>query len=1160
MSELLSPLKPALPTNAGEIHRWGRLYGSSAALSIVSAANHHQGLLLVMVADEQQAWWLESELGFFAAEQQLPIVHFPDWETLPYDLFSPHQDIVSDRLKTLHTLNEMKRGILIVTASAMMQRLAPREYLDANIFMLGTGDTLDIDAVRKRLEQAGYECVSQVYEHGQFAVRGSLFDVFPMGSNSPYRIDLFDDEIESIKQFDPETQRSSTQVKRLQMLPGREFPLSAESVKEFKNRFRQRFAERDLQRNTIYTELNAHNAPGGVEYYLPLFFNEAATVFDYLPANTLCLQFGHIADAIEQEWARIGERFEQRNLDVDWTLLPPDDLYLRPSALLELCGTLPQIHAKRFEHDELDGPGQNFATKQPAPLPINLRDDNPALALLQFVNAFDGRVLFVADSEGRRETILGLLKENNVKPVQYSNWREFWKADSPAPGITVAQLESGLLLDAANDQPALALICESQLFGQKARQVRRKARKGKRDMGAVIKELGDLTIGAAVVHEEHGIGRYLGLETIDTGGESAEYLTLQYADDNKLFVPVQSLELISRYTGANESNAPLHRLGSGVWEKAKRKAAQKARDVAAELLDVYAKRAASKGQSLPIDDLQYQAFCAAFPFEETEDQLKAIDAIVTDLATPEPMDRVVCGDVGFGKTEVAMRAAFVAANAGKQVAVLVPTTLLAQQHYENFLDRFANWPIKMDVISRFRTAKEKTQVLKGLADGTIDIVVGTHSLLQDKTKFKQLGLVIVDEEHRFGVRHKDQLKKLRAQVDLLTLTATPIPRTLNMAMSGLRDLSIIATPPSNRLAVQTFVKQWDDALIQEACLRELRRGGQVYFLHNKVENIEKITADLQELLPEVRIRFAHGQMREQELESTMFDFSHRRFDILVCTTIVESGIDVPNANTMIINRADRLGLAQLHQIRGRVGRSHHRAYCYMITPSPKLMTGDAQKRLEAIEALDDLGAGFNLAMHDLEIRGAGELLGEEQSGQIQEVGFSMYTELLDRAVRALKSGNMPELDAPLHDGPEVNMRLPTLLPADYVDDVHTRLIIYKRISGAEDSAALRELEVELIDRFGLLPDETKALFSTARMKITAKQLGIIKLEAWDSGGRILFNKKPNVDPMKILDLIQKPNSIYKFNGIDTLRFEKGLEDGEKRMEWVAHLMDNLRST
>ncbi len=1153
LNKMPSPLGPPLPGRPGERLLWGRLYGASVALAIAEAARTHEGLILAVVPDVQAAAHLRAELGFFLAGSGLPLLAFPDWETLPYDVFSPLPELVSERLLTLHRLPGLDKGVLVVPVATLMQRLPPREYVDGQSLVLAVGDRLDLDATRQRLERAGYSCVSQVIGHGEYAVRGSLLDVFPMGSEVPLRIDLFDQEVETIRTFDPETQRSHEKLERVRMLPAREFPLTEEAISGFRQRYRASF-EGDPQASLVYREVSEGHTPGGLEYYLPLFFETTATLFDYLPAGVLALESDACRETATTFIAGVAQRYEQRRHDIERPLLPPAKLYLHPD---EMAGALNRLSGVLYQSPEVPerrkgyAAFHNFATTTLPPLAIQARAAHPAQALQDFLSAQGRRVLFVAESTGRREMLAEHLAGLNIRARQIEGWQSFIDGDLDL-ALTVAPLERGLLLE----DRGIALVTETQLYGERVRQERRR-RARERDSDAIVRNLTELTEGAPVVHEEHGVGRYLGLQTLQVGGMTTEFLALEYANGDKLYVPVSSLHLISRYTGASPENAPLHRLGGEQWDRIKRKAAQKAHDVAAELLDIYARRAARHGVAFPAPGDDYAAFAAAFPFEETPDQLRAIEGVIADMEDPKPMDRVVCGDVGFGKTEVAMRAAFMAVQGGRQVAVLVPTTLLAQQHFENFSDRFADWPIKIESLSRFRTAKEQKKVLEGLADGTVDILVGTHKLLQPNLKFKNLGLAIIDEEHRFGVRHKEQLKNLRSEVDILTLTATPIPRTLNMAMSGLRDLSIIATPPVERHPIKTFVSPWNDGLIQEAVLRELKRGGQVYFLHNEVETIENQAQKLEALIPEARVQVAHGQMRERDLERVMRDFYHQRFNLLVCTTIIESGIDVPSANTIVINRADKLGLAQLHQLRGRVGRSHHRAYAYLITPPTKAMTADAKKRLEAIESMEDLGAGFTLATHDLEIRGAGELLGDEQSGQIHEVGFSLYMDLLERAVQALKAGRTPELDRPLSHGAEIDLGLPALLPSDYLPDVHARLVMYKRIASAATANDLKELQVEMIDRFGLLPEPAKNLLEITELKLKVQSYGIRKIEAGPASGRILFDESPTIDPGNLIRLIQQKPKEFKLDGSDKLRFYRDMAEPQRRLRQVNEVVVQL---
>ncbi|MDH4581754.1 transcription-repair coupling factor [Pseudomonas sp. BN415] len=1137
---------PSLPSAAGKQH-WGNLPGAALSLAIAEAASAGKRFTLLLTADSQTAERLEQELAFFAPD--LDVLHFPDWETLPYDLFSPHQDIISQRVDTLYRLPGVKRGVLVVPITTALHRLAPTRFLLGSSLVLDVGQKLDVEQMRLRLEAAGYRCVDTVYEHGEFAVRGALIDLFPMGSDLPYRIDLFDDEIETLRTFDPETQRSVDKVESIRLLPAREFPLDKKAVTDFRGRFRERF-DVDFRRCPIYQDLASGITPAGIEYYLPLFFEETATLFDYLPTDTQVFSLPGIEQAAEQFWTDVRNRYEERRVDPERPLVPPAELFLPVEDCFARLKGSPRLVLS--QEDVEPGVGrERFSARALPDLAIQAKATEPLAALRRFIEDFPGRVLFSAESAGRREVLLEMLARLKLRPQEVEGWPEF-VASSERLAITIAPLDEGLLLD----DPGLALIAESPLFGQRVMQRRRRERRS--DAGDnVIKNLAELREGAPVVHIDHGVGRYLGLITLEIEGQAAEFLALQYAEEAKLYVPVASLHLIARYTGSDDALAPLHRLGSEAWQKAKRKAAEQVRDVAAELLDIYARRAAREGYAFKDPTVDYATFAAGFPFEETPDQQAAIEAVLADMLAPKPMDRLVCGDVGFGKTEVAMRAAFVAVHSGKQVAVLVPTTLLAQQHYNSFRDRFADWPVTVEVMSRFKSAKEVEGAAQQLAEGKIDIIIGTHKLLQGDVNFKNLGLAIIDEEHRFGVRQKEQLKSLRSEVDILTLTATPIPRTLNMAVAGMRDLSIIATPPARRLSVRTFVMERQNTAIKEALLRELLRGGQVYYLHNEVATIEKCAAELAELVPEARIAVGHGQMRERDLEQVMSDFYHKRFNVLVASTIIETGIDVPSANTIVIERADKFGLAQLHQLRGRVGRSHHQAYAYLLTPPRKQMTPDAEKRLEAIANAQDLGAGFVLATHDLEIRGAGELLGEGQSGQIQAVGFTLYMEMLERAVKAIRKGEQPNLEQPLGGGPEINLRVPALIPEDYLPDVHARLILYKRIASATDEDGLKELQVEMIDRFGLLPEPTKHLVRTTLLKLQAEKLGIKKVDAGPQGGRIEFDASTCVDPLVLIKLIQGQPKRYKFEGATLFKFQVPMERPEERFNTLEALFERL---
>ena len=1157
-SNNISALHPRLP-RAAQRMLWGRLYGASPALAIAAAAREHHGPLVVVTPDMPATYNLERELRFFLGASDAPqttqgqsILAFPDWETLPYDIFSPHQDIVSQRLLTLYQLPGLTRGILVLPIATLMQRLAPRGYVDAHSLLLETGAQIDIDLLLQRLARAGYSRVSQVMEHGEFAVRGNLIDIFPMGAQAPYRVDLFDDEIESIRVFDAESQRSISKTDAIRMLPAREFPLDEDAIARFRQAFRERFPG-NPQNVPLYRDVSQGLAPAGIEYYLPLFFQQTDTLFDYLPDNALFLATEGLHDAAQGFAKDVAQRYESGRYDLERPLLTPDELFLNAEQTLTELDRHPLCELHPFSVEHQDGQ-RNFATSAPPALTVNARAPQPHAAMLKFLEQFlqqmNGRVLFAADTAGRRELLLEMLHGHDLRPLVVDNWNTFMDGDAKL-AITVASLERGLLLE----QPRIAVIAETQLFGEQVKQRRR--RRTQTDTEAVVRNLTELNIGSPVVHEEHGVGRYLGLQKLSVANSEGEFLTLEYAGGDKLYVPVAALHLISRYTGAGPDEAPLHKLGGEQWSRAKRRAIEKARDVAAELLDVYARRAARQGHAFPSLDEQYAAFTAAFPFEETPDQEHAINDVIADMLSDKPMDRLICGDVGFGKTEVAMRAAFIAVQGGKQVSVLVPTTLLAQQHYENFRDRFADWPVRIEALSRFGTGKKHQETIADLETGKVDIVIGTHKLLQAGIKFKDLGLAVIDEEHRFGVRQKERLKALRAEVDILTLTATPIPRTLNMAMSQIRDLSVISTPPSNRLSIKTFVREWNDALLNEGFRRELKRGGQVYFLHNEVKSIDKMAETIEALIPEASVRVAHGQMRESELERVMTDFYHQRFNVLVCTTIIETGIDVPSANTIIINRADKLGLAQLYQLRGRVGRSHHRAYAYLIVPPKKAMTADAVKRLQAIESIEDLGTGFMLATHDLEIRGAGELLGDEQSGQIHEIGFSMYTELLERAVMALKQGKQPELETPLHQGTQIELQLPALIPDDYLPDVHTRLIMYKRIASAKSDEDLKDLQVEMIDRFGLLPEQSKNLFRVTALRLKATAMGIHKIDIGSQGGRLIFDERPRIDPARLISLIQTQPQTYRFDGKDKLRLAAELPEAEQRFQAVHDLLDQL---
>ena len=1144
---------PPLP-RAGHARAWWRAPSSASALAwyITVAAQAHAGPLLLVARDNQGAQHLAADLQTLsAATTRLPVIAFPDWETLPYDQFSPHPEIVSQRLAALNRLPTLERGIVVVPVQTLLQRLAPVAHIAGNSFDLAVGQQLDMDAEKRRLEAAGYRHVPQVLDPGDFAVRGGLLDVFPMGTEAPLRIELLDDQIDTIRVFDPESQRSLDPVSAVRLLPGRELPTDEAALNRAMDQLRERF-DVDTRRSPLYRDLKAGTLPAGIEYYLPLFYRDTATLLDYLPGNHLTIVAPGTVEASDAFWEQTAHRYEQRRHDVERPLLPPAEIYLSPDQLRERLNAHPRIEVCPPGHPRFEQ-AQALGDIALPPLPIAAPNTPPGTALQGFLDGYNGRVVIAADTAGRREALLEVLAAGKLVPEVSPDLSGFL-AGSARFAITVAGLEDGFALE----QPAVAVLTERQLFPERSGNVRRTRRAG-REPEAIIRDLGELAEGAPIVHEDHGVGRYRGLVSMDVGGMPGEFLEIEYAKGDRLYVPVAQLHLINRYSGASPETAPLHSLGGEQWTKAKKKAADKVRDVAAELLEIQARRQARAGLALKVDRAMYEPFAAGFPFEDTPDQLAAIEATLRDLQSSQPMDRVVCGDVGFGKTEVAVRAAFAAASAGKQVAVLVPTTLLAEQHYRNFADRFADWPLRVEVLSRFKSTKEIRAALDKVAEGTIDVIVGTHRLLQPDVRFKDLGLVIVDEEQRFGVRQKEGLKALRANVHLLTLTATPIPRTLNMAMAGLRDLSIIATAPANRLAVKTFITPWDNTLLREAFQRELGRGGQLYFLHNDVESIGRMQRELSELVPEARIGIAHGQMPERELERVMLDFQKQRFNVLLASTIIESGIDIPNANTIIINRADKFGLAQLHQLRGRVGRSHHRAYAYLVVPPDmRAISSDARKRLDAIASMDELGAGFTLATHDLEIRGAGELLGEDQSGQMAEVGFSLYTEMLERAVKAIRSGKLASVDIGEEArGADVTLHVPALIPEDYLPDVHTRLTLYKRISSARDSAGLRELQVEMIDRFGLLPDPAKYLFAIAELKLQADALGITKLELGENGGRIVFASQPKVDAMAVITMIQKQPRLYQMDGPDKLRIKHPLPAAEDRFNAARALLATL---
>ncbi len=1134
---------------AGE-RRWiGNLAGAlpSLLLSELVKSNQDSKQLIVMVArNTTQVAQIEEELHFFGIKPYL----FPDWETLPYDRLSPHQEIVSERLALL--ANMPQSGIVLIAASTLSQRIAPPSWLLGQHFDIRKGQKFDVENERQRLTRAGYRAVDTVFEPGEFAVRGSLMDIFPTGQQAPIRIDLFDDEIETLRHFDVETQRTTEQISQFTLLPAREFPL-IEGRGEFRARFAELFPQASPKKMPLYQDvLNGIAAPG-LEYYQPLFFSrdefiEGGTLFDYLPKDTLIATDIAVEDCLNSFWQEVTQRYEDRRHNIDQPILPPNELFLTVNELFGRLKSFGRLVLSENPISERAGVF-NVVANLPPKLPIDHKVSDSLINLKNFIDLFKGRVLIVAESAGRREGLKELFKSVWRDLAVCDSLQEFLQS-SHQVAIAVAPLERGLLLE------DFVLIVENQLFEQRVVQ-RRRRKSSEVSEEFLVKSLAELSIGAPVVHIDHGVGRYGGLVTLEIDEQTHEFLQVDYADNAKVYVPVANLQLISRYSGGDPDHAPLHKLGTDTWNKAKRKALEKIHDVAAELLNIQARRQAKPGLAFDIDEHAYQQFANSFAFEETLDQANAIAGTLYDMSQDKPMDRLVCGDVGFGKTEVAMRAAFVAVHAGKQVAVLVPTTLLAQQHYENFKDRFADWPVRIEVLSRFGSTKDQKKAIADLSEGKVDIVIGTHKLLQQGIQFHDLGLMIVDEEHRFGVRDKEKIKALRADVDMLTLTATPIPRTLNMAFSGMRDLSIIATPPARRLAVKTFVMEHNNPTVKEAILRELLRGGQVYFLHNDVDSIERAAEELRRLLPEARVAVAHGQMRERELEQVMQQFYHKQFNVLVCSTIIETGIDVPSANTIIIERADKLGLAQLHQLRGRVGRSHHQAYAYLLVPSIKHLKGDAEKRLDAIQRASNLGAGFLLATEDLEIRGAGELLGEEQSGNMQAIGYSLYMDMLERATKAIQNGKSPNLDAPLSLTSEINLHMPALIPDDYLSDVHQRLLFYKRISNVSEVDKLNDIRMEMIDRFGLLPKPAQNLFAVHQMRIKAESLGIEKMDVNVNGGMIEFSPDTPVEAITIIKLMQSKPTMYRMEGGQRLKISAQLQDTSERIEFVVQLLQQL---
>ena len=1130
---------------------WASQGSTAQALTIAERAISYSGISLVITATTAEASTLRTAISFFLQDSNIETKVFPDWETLPYDIFSPHQDIISDRIQILSELPTLTQAVLVLPLTSLLHQLPPTDFLASRLFDYQVDETLDRDKLHNQLTRAGYHRVETVYEHGEYAFRGSIIDIFPMGEKAPFRIDLLDNDIESLRIFDPESQRTLSSVERLRLLPAREFPLDKEGINQFLNHWHDHF-DPSTTNCTVYKDVKQGIAPQGIEYYLSLFFDHTANLFDYLPEQTQVFMQGDIYSTANTLWQDINRRYTEYGVDPERPLLAPKEIFI---TVEDLFSEFKQLNIIHKEQNASVTPEE---IKSGIPdISVNSKQNNPLEQLEKFILDIpaDTSILFCAESAGRKEALTELVAANNIKPQPYDSWQDF-RSSGETMGICIYPIDQGFY----SKQRNICLITEGELFGQQVLQRRRRSTVSE-SPDYIFKSLAELKIGAPVVHLDHGVGRYNGLILLSVDGSEQEFLTLIYADDAKLYVPVASLHMISRFSGSgDETIAPLHRLGSDKWDKAKKKAAEKVRDTAAELLDIYSRRAARKGFSCEDNEEEYRQFCSQFPFEETADQQTTIDAVRKDLLSPQPMDRLVCGDVGFGKTEVAMRAAFTVVSSNKQVVILVPTTLLAHQHLDNFRDRFANWPIQVEELSRFKTAKEQQQVINEVEAGKVDILISTHKLLHANIDFSRLGLMIIDEEHRFGVRQKEQLKALRSSVDMLTMTATPIPRTLNMSMHSIRDLSIIATPPAKRLSVKTFIRKKESRVAKEAILREILRGGQVYYLHNDVKSIQRAADELVELVPEARINIAHGQMRERELEKIMSDFYHQRFNVLVCSTIIETGIDIPSANTIIIERADKFGLAQLHQLRGRVGRSHHQAYAYLMTHPEKKLTTDATKRLEAIAAAENLGSGFTLATNDLEIRGAGELLGEEQSGHIQSIGFTLYLEMLDQAVEAIQSGESPNKAINFDQGIEVNLHIPALIPSDYLPDVNMRLTFYKRLANCQDKQQLHELQVEMIDRFGLLPEAVKALFQIAEIRQIGEHIGLKKIEAGPTSGRLKFLQNTKVEPISIIKLVQQNPNKYKLLNNDQLSFTMPMGNPELRLSSVYAMLSSLTET
>ena len=1128
---------------SGLTFHWGSLYGSSEALALIEFTQKHNCVVLYIARDISHYEQIQKALSFY--NTSLTILAFSNWEVLAYDHFSPHPDIVSSRLKTLSQLPSLKTGIVITTLESLSQRLCPTDYIEKYSLSLSRGGQLSIESFVTKLIKIGYRRATTVMEQGEFCIKGALIDLYPMGAKKPYRIDLFDDEIDSIRTFETSTQRSIEVIEKINLLPAREFAADTQSIVNFEQNYIQEFGKSD---GMIATEVSEGRFPGGIEFYLPLFFDKTATLFDYLPDNPVVAYQNGLSDCAHEQTESLKERYEHGKRLLDRPPLSVDKVFLGHEELFAHFKNKKQIQTQSIKSNKKSA--LNFSVNLLPPLRIEAQTKNPLNKLITFVGSFKGRVLIVCESQGRQSVLTDLLASNQLTSQSCAHWAEFLEADAKLC-ITNASLSEGLLTD------EFAIITEDHLFGQDVVKQQRRRRAKHKDFDEAIKSLVEIQIGDAIVHEHYGVGRYLGLESRTFDDNPQDFLMLEYARGSKLMVPITALNLISRYSGANLDHAPLHKLGTQQWNKAKKKAAEALYDVAAELLEIYAKRQTLTGFAFPEPDDAYSSFVASFAFEETPDQLKTMEQVLGDMQSSRPMDRLVCGDVGFGKTEIAMRAAFLAVEAGKQVVVLVPTTLLANQHQQTFTDRFANYPVTINALSRFQTPKEQTIIKQGLRQGKIDIVIGTHKLIQGSIKYHNLGLIIIDEEHRFGVKQKEELKKLRGQSDILTMTATPIPRTLNMALGSLRELSIIATPPAKRSAIQTSVDEWNDDTITEACSRELHRGGQIFVLHNDIDSIDNMAETLKNLMPNIKVRVAHGQMPSKELEQIMADFYHQRFQMLVCTTIIETGIDIPSANTIIINNAQNFGLAQLHQLRGRVGRSHHKAYAYLIIKSHQSLTKDAKKRLDEIASLEELGAGFMLANHDLEIRGAGDLLGENQSGKISEIGFNLYHDLLQRTIRAIKSGKKLNIEDTINEQVEIDIGIACIIPQTYLDDVHERLVLYKRIASAKNEDELKDLQIEMIDRFGLLPEPTKNLFASTTLRFICEKIGINKIIIFDDKAEITLGVNHTIEPIKIINLIQKEAKTYQLKGQNTLVYKKSMAEDSTRVRSIENLLKNL---